>query len=141
MIRLAARSFLHILPEEGDEGFDHPFYAQVLRINNDIVTFRSLEGGEGVVSRNVDVQHVVSSREVHQAGELSLLRRSVAVDIDVRMYSSTYQASPVPPIVALLLLHVEFNLNDWSHDDLEELQVTIMNRVLGRIGETASKRY
>ncbi|POM66214.1 Hypothetical protein PHPALM_17964 [Phytophthora palmivora] len=141
MVRLAARSFLHMLPEEVDEGFDHPFYAQVVRINNSIVTFRSLEGGEGVVSRNVAVQHVVSSREVRQTGELSLLRRSVAVDVDVRMASfvaATHQASPVPPIVALLLQHVLFNLNDWSHDNLKGLQVTIMNRVLGRSGETAS---
>ncbi|POM58012.1 Hypothetical protein PHPALM_37398 [Phytophthora palmivora] len=81
-----------MLPEEVDEGFDHPFYAQVLRINNDIVTFRSLEGGEGY-----------------------------------QFVASTYQASPVPPIVALLLQHVESNLSDWSHGDLEELQVTIMN--------------
>ncbi|GMG16346.1 unnamed protein product [Phytophthora fragariaefolia] len=51
---------------------------------------------------------------------------------------STSQASPVPPIAGLLLQYTEFNLNEWSHDDLEELQMTITNRVLERNEETTS---
>ncbi|POM64801.1 Hypothetical protein PHPALM_19631 [Phytophthora palmivora] len=133
MVRLAARSFLHMLPEEVDKGFDHPFYEKVLRINDDIMTFRSLGGGKGVVSRNVALQHVVSARKVQD---------SMTVDSNGHQYVlPTSQPSPVPPIVALLFQHVEVNLNGWNHGYLEKLQVTIMNRVLGRNGGTASNAF
>lgn len=46
MVRLAARSYLHLMPETIETGFDAPFYAKVVRVEADTVTFHSLEGGE-----------------------------------------------------------------------------------------------
>ncbi|OWZ00174.1 hypothetical protein PHMEG_00028701 [Phytophthora megakarya] len=149
MVRLASRSFLHLLPEVAGPTFDYPFYAQVLRVNDDNVTFRSLDGGDGVIPRSIALRHVVPARAVHAAGELSLLRRPVTVavegfihygqvttfeenrmtvDSNGRQFAvSSSQASSVPPIVALLLQHAEFSTDERSTDDLEEIQTTIMN--------------
>ncbi|ETL82082.1 hypothetical protein L917_17691, partial [Phytophthora nicotianae] len=79
MVRLTSLSFLHVLPELVVGNFDHPFYAQVTELNRDEVTFQSLEGGEGTLPRNVAAARVVTTKEVTQSGQLSYLRRPVAV--------------------------------------------------------------
>ncbi|KAE9136957.1 hypothetical protein PF010_g1479 [Phytophthora fragariae] len=103
---------------------------------------------------------MTKSSEVNVAGPISFLRRSVsvrstervqygqvvAVDYDSLTVVSDQQqiqahvteVSPVPPIVALLLQHVEFHCSDWSDSEIEALQTTILNRVLGEDGEEAS---
>jgi hypothetical protein len=136
MVRLSSRSFLHLLPELVEADFDQPFYARVLRVEQDEVTFRSLEGGEGTINRDVAAEHVVTSSEVNKAGRRSYLRRPVSVKLanavhygqvvavdgdevsvqsDGHLFSApTGSTSLVAPVVALTLQHIQFNCDDWS---------------------------
>ncbi|ETP07197.1 hypothetical protein F441_16485, partial [Phytophthora nicotianae CJ01A1] len=156
MVRLTSRSFLHVLPELVVGNFDHPFYAQVTELNRDEVTFQSLEGGEGTLPRNVAAARVVTTKEVTQSGQLSYLRRPVAVteagqvhfgqvvqvdgdQVVVRSGGLEFvapmgSASLVAPIIAIILQHVRFNLDEWTESEIEDTGSTILNRILGRSG-------
>ncbi|ETP35274.1 hypothetical protein F442_16501 [Phytophthora nicotianae P10297] len=156
MVRLTSRSFLHVLPELVVGNFDHPFYAQVTELNRGEVTFQSLEGGEGTLPRNVAAARVVTTKEVTQSGQLSYLRRPVAVteagqvhfgqvvqvdgdQVVVRSGGLEFvapmgSASLVAPIIAIILQHVRFNLGEWTESEIEDTGSTILNRILGRSG-------
>jgi hypothetical protein len=162
MVRLSSRSFLHLLPELVEADFDQPFYARVLRVEQDEVTFRSLEGGEGTINRDVAAEHVVTSSEVNKAGRRSYLRRPVSVKLanavhygqvvavdgdevsvqsDGHLFSApTGSTSLVAPVVALTLQHIQFNCDDWSLSELATIEKTILDRVLGREGERSSNK-
>ncbi|KAE8979214.1 hypothetical protein PR003_g25824 [Phytophthora rubi] len=161
MVRLTTRSFLHLLPELVGADFDHPFYARVTRAGQTDVSFRSLEGGDGMVSREVAIQCSVTAREVNASGELSPLRRPVSLKVDgqvhfgqviavegdhvtvisaeERFVTTTAHISLVLPIVALLLEHVTFPCDVWSDDEIVDLQSVLLDRVIGRDGEVASR--
>ncbi|KAG6610385.1 uncharacterized protein IUM83_19430 [Phytophthora cinnamomi] len=146
MIRLSSRSFLHLTPELASEDFDEPFYAKVLRVDSDTVAFRSLDGSEGRVPREVAAQHTVLAGEVNKAGGSSFLRRSVSVQLEhqvqygqviavdgdrltVRSDEDEFEAAvehatTVAPIVTLLE-HVHFNSDEWSSCEIEAVEFTI----------------
>ncbi|OWZ21059.1 hypothetical protein PHMEG_0004444 [Phytophthora megakarya] len=126
MVQLASRSFLHLMAEVAGPTFDYPFYTQELRVNDDIVTFRSLDDGDSVIPRSIALRHVVPARAVHAAGELSLLLRPVAMEVEGYIHYGQ-----VTTFVHQLWLYC-FNMPN----DLEEIQTTIMNRVLERISYT-----
>ncbi|ETI30307.1 hypothetical protein F443_22575 [Phytophthora nicotianae P1569] len=156
MVRLTSLSFLHVLPELVVGNFDHPIYAQVTELNRDEVTFQSLEGGEGTLPRNVAAARVVTTKEVTQSGQLSYLRPPVAVtgagqvhfgqvvqvdgdQIVVRsggleFVATMGSASLVAPIIAIILQHIRFNLDEWTESEIEHTGSTILNRILGRSG-------
>lgn len=127
-----------------------------------VVTFRSLEGGEGRVDRSVAEENVVQAGEVSRSGRTSLLRRSVSVNLagevhygqvvavdkdrltiqsgEHQFHSAVAEVSavpppPPPPQSALLLEDAEFDKTEWSSGDLEALEESILSRVLG-IGES-----
>ncbi|KAE8895260.1 hypothetical protein PF003_g20749 [Phytophthora fragariae] len=161
MVRLTTRSFLHLLPELVGADFDHPFYARVTRVGQTDVSFRSLECGDGMASREVAIQCSVTAREVNASGELSPLRRPVSLKVDgqvhfgqviavegdhvtvisaeERFVTTTAHISLVPPIVALLLEHVTFPCDVWSDGKIVDLQSVLLDRVIGRDGEVASR--
>ncbi|ETK77561.1 hypothetical protein L915_16188 [Phytophthora nicotianae] len=43
-------------------------------------------------------------------------------------------ASLVAPIIAIILQHVRFNLDEWTESEIEDTGSTILNRILGRSG-------
>ncbi|KAE8915158.1 hypothetical protein PF003_g420 [Phytophthora fragariae] len=161
MVRLSSRSYLHLTPEVVDGDFDQPFYAKVMRLDAEWVSFRSLQGGEGRVPRNVAEAHTVTANEVNKAGRESLLRCAVSAKIADQVHYGQVVAvegdkitiasaghrshvvadsvSAVAPVVALLLEHVHFNCNEWSTDDLASLEGSILNRLLGKEGNMGSK--
>ncbi|OWY98259.1 hypothetical protein PHMEG_00031011 [Phytophthora megakarya] len=113
MVRLSSRSYLHLLPEQAGECFDHPFYAQVLQVGQDEVMFKD--------------------RQVHYGQVIEVAGTAVTVATAGEQISTTTEhISPVSPIVALLLEHVKFPCDDWSSDEIEGIQVAIVDRVLGR---------
>ncbi|EGZ18548.1 hypothetical protein PHYSODRAFT_332315 [Phytophthora sojae] len=130
MVRLTSRSFLHLTPEVVQFEAEHPFYAKVLQLDSEEVTFRSLEGGEGKLERAVAEDHVVRASEVSQAGQISLLRRPVSVTA----------VSVVPPVIVLLLEDVEFRSDEWSPTDLEAMEQSILSQLLGTGGSSASNQ-
>lgn len=85
MVRLTSRSFLHLTPEIVDGEFELPFYAKILQLGRDEVSFRSLQGGDGKVRRAIAVEHVVTLAEVNKAERVSFLRRSVSVKASARV--------------------------------------------------------
>ncbi|EGZ18056.1 hypothetical protein PHYSODRAFT_331926 [Phytophthora sojae] len=162
MVRLTSRSFLHLTPEVVEFEAEHPFYAKVLLLDSEVVTFRSLEGGEGKLDRAVAEDHVDRASEVSQAGQISLLRRPVSVSlagevqygqvISVDQSSVTIRSgghefvaaaaavSVVPPVIVLLLEDVEFRSDEWSPTDLEAMEQSILSRLLGTGGSSASNQ-
>ncbi|KAE9262099.1 hypothetical protein PF001_g32177 [Phytophthora fragariae] len=160
MVRLTSRSYLHLTPELVDLDVDLPFYAKVLQLRPDKVTFRAFEGLEGCIDRSVAEEHVVRASEVNQAGQQSFLRRPVSVRVADQVHhgqvvavsaerltvQSEGQLLPVKatevtlvaPVVALLLEHIQFNSSEWSADDIGEVEQTILDRVLGRSGTPSS---
>ncbi|KAH7487765.1 uncharacterized protein KRP23_1728 [Phytophthora ramorum] len=160
MVRLTARSYLHLTPEVVDGNVDQPFYAKVLRLEPIWVTLLSLEGGEGRVLRSVAETHVTTASDVNKAGRVSLLRRAVsvtsadqvhygqviAVDGDtVTVASDGHQfgvrassVEVVAPVIALLLEHVQFNSDEWSPSDIKAIEESILKQVLGEDGDVGS---
>ncbi|KAE8896215.1 hypothetical protein PF007_g19652 [Phytophthora fragariae] len=160
MVRLSTRSFLHLTPELVEGDYDQPFYAKVVRMDADVVVFRSLEGGEGRLQREVAAEHTVSAGEVNRSGRISLLRRPVSVHVTQQVQygqvesvdgerltirsdgeqfeASTGDVSKVAPIIALLLEHIQFNCDKWSSTEIEAVETSILSRVLGQDGLAGS---
>jgi hypothetical protein len=159
-MRLTSRSFLHLTPEVVQFEAELPFYAKVLHLAADEVTFRSLEGVEGTIDRGIAEERVVLASEVTHSGRVSLLRRPVSVKLegevhygpvvavdnnqlsvrsgDRQLSTVTSAVSVVPPVVALLLEDAAFQSDEWSASDLAIVEQTILRRALGRDGEVAS---
>ncbi|OWZ01417.1 hypothetical protein PHMEG_00027198 [Phytophthora megakarya] len=155
MVRLTKRSWLHLTPEVVEVDAASPFYARVARIGPDSVTF-SFDGDEGIVSREVAEEHLVNAREVNLSGQISLLRQAVSLTVnDFIHYGQVVAVSgvkvtvqpgehafdigvaavtQVAPVVALMLELVEFNSSEWSTSDIEAVERTILDRVIGRDG-------
>ncbi|KAE8910458.1 hypothetical protein PF010_g17481 [Phytophthora fragariae] len=160
MVRLSTRSFLHLTPELVEGDYDQPVYAKVVRMDADVVVFRSLEGGEGRLQREVAAEQTVSAGEVNRSGRISLLRRPVSVHVTQqvqygqvvsvdgerltirsdgeRFVASTGDVSKVAPIIALLLEHIQFNCDEWSSTEIEAVETSILSRVLGQDGIAGS---
>ncbi|OWZ07045.1 LOW QUALITY PROTEIN: hypothetical protein PHMEG_00020615 [Phytophthora megakarya] len=158
MVRLSMRSLLHLLPEQVGPDFEHPFYANVTRLDGDEVTFCSLEGGSGSVSRDVAAECILTASEVYAAGQLSFLRRSVSMKVNDRvsygqvvsviggeikicsggneLVSRADDISAVPPVVALLVERMEFQCS--YDEDIENLQIALLGRELGNNGEATT---
>ncbi|KAE9050410.1 hypothetical protein PR001_g2399 [Phytophthora rubi] len=162
MVRITSRSFLHLTPEMVGLDVEHPFYVKIVKLGSDTVEFRSLEGGEGTVDRSVAEQQVVLASEVTRSRQMSLLRRPVSVKVaeDVHfgqvvrvdnefatIQSGEHQfvgtvdaVAVVAPVVALLLQDVGFNSDEWSPSEIDEVGQSILDRVLGRGGASASNK-
>jgi hypothetical protein len=160
MVRLISRSFLHLTPEVVQFEAELPFYAKVLHLAADEVTFRSLEGVEGTIDRGNAEKRVVLASEVTHSGRVSLLRRPVSVKLegevhygqvvavdnnqrsvrsgDRQLSTVTSAVSVAPPVVALLLEDAAFQSDEWSASDLAIVEQIILRRVLGRDGEATS---
>ncbi|KAL3661121.1 hypothetical protein V7S43_013730 [Phytophthora oleae] len=79
MVRLITHSYLHLAPEDVEEEFQYPFYAWVVRIDQEQVNYRCMQRGEGSVTRETAVRRGVAALEVRKSGNVSLLRRPVCV--------------------------------------------------------------
>jgi hypothetical protein len=161
MVRLSSRSYLHLTPEVAGGDFDQPFYAKVVQLDAEQVSFRSLQGGEGLVPRQVAGEHAVMASEVNKAGKQSLLRRAVSVKITDQVHygqviavegdritiasdgnrfdAEMRSVAVVAPVVALLLEHVRFSCDEWSPSDISSLEESILKRLLGEGGGRGSK--
>ncbi|KAG1704829.1 hypothetical protein DVH05_004857 [Phytophthora capsici] len=159
MVRLTSRSYLHLTPEVVDGDYTYPFYAKVVRLDGADVTFRSFEGSEGHVSRDIANEHV-SAGEVNGSGRSSLLRCPASVTIGEHVHygqvikverdtltilsegeqlvAGLADTLRLSPIVVLLLEHIQFSRDEWGIEEIRAVESTILDRVLGTAAAAGS---
>ncbi|KAE8887733.1 hypothetical protein PF002_g29599 [Phytophthora fragariae] len=161
MPRLTSRSFLHMMPEEVEGAFALPFFAQVVSMEQETVYFRSLEGGESNVQRPTALRRTIKASSVNKCCRQSLGRRPVVVTtVDKFVLGQVVQldedkvtvesdgteieapvsdVTEVAPVVALLLMNVVFEKEEWSFEEVESIGAQVLDRILGRGGCSATR--
>ncbi|OWY98121.1 hypothetical protein PHMEG_00031194 [Phytophthora megakarya] len=107
-----------------------------------------------MASREVADENLVNAREVNLSGQISLLRQAIYLRVNDFIHSGQVVAvsggkvtvqsgdhvfdvgvaavAQVAPVVALMLELIEFNSSEWSTSDIEAVERTILDRIIGR---------
>ncbi|OWZ06643.1 hypothetical protein PHMEG_00021077 [Phytophthora megakarya] len=136
MARLSLRPYPNLLPEQVGGEFDHPFYARVVGWTKKKCSLK------GKILRNVAAEFVVTAREVNTTGQLSFLRRPVSVKVNNKISYGQVVAVDRERITIISaggeIFTTVSDIAPRSNGEIADIQTGILDRVLGRNGETAT---
>ncbi|KAJ8544267.1 hypothetical protein ON010_g11999 [Phytophthora cinnamomi] len=160
---LTSRSHLLVTPDLIGFAWEAPIYCKIVKLGPRVVRIEGLHEAAGNMwsMKRSDAAHcTVTASEARSNTSGPLLRQAVMVEhenafhhdqvvaasgnqVSIRLLGETLpnsanDATPVAPIVAILLEALSFGTSEWSVDEMIELHREILDRICGTSNNSGS---